>query len=338
MLNFKSLRVIVPSIMLGVILSSFSINVQAKPPAKNQDNASGDSQCLSGKEFNWLAKAYLEELQQTDPDLTLSDVKTILDSAGDCATLEQYALAIQQYRESLSTDEVVVSNEAPVISGSAASSIVEGEFYLFTPAASDADGDTLTFSVQNLPAWAQFDTKTGSILGVPMTADTGSFQDIIISVSDGQSTSSLSAFSIDVTGLQVSAEANPVLAEIAGYTVYVGTTPDNLPDSIQLDVGSGVYVQADNTLTAENSYYLYIMPRDVSGNQVVLTDTDLAGYRVYIGDASDNLVPVTNFSSGVDKVYWINQLVTGTYFVSITAYDNYGNETPLSNIARFELI
>jgi hypothetical protein len=338
MLKFKTLRVLVPSFLFGVALLSFSSGVQAKRPVKNSDSITTDSQCLTGKEFNWLAKAYLEELQQIDSGLTLSDVKTILDSAGECATLDQYALSIQQYSDSLSADEVVVSNEAPVISGSAASSVVEGEFYMFTPAASDAEGDALTFSVQNLPSWAQFDTNTGSILGVPMTSHVGSYQDVVISVSDGQSTSSLPAINIDVTGLLVSAEASPLLTEIAGYTVYVGTTPDNLPDTIQLDVGNGVDVQADNILSAENTYYLYILPRDVSGNSVALANTDVVGYRVYIGDASNNLAPVTNFSSGVDKVYWVNQLVAGTYFVSITAYDKYGNETPLSNVARFELI
>lgn len=338
MFKFKVLRVLVPGFLLGAALFSFSTATLAKRPVKDPGNTTTDSHCLTGKEFNWLSKSYMEELQLIDPNLTLSDVKTILDSAGECATLDQYALAIQQYSDSLSTGEVVVSNQAPVISGSAATSIVEGDFYLFTPAASDAEGDALTFAVQNLPSWAQFDANTGSVLGVPLTDHVGSYQDIIISVSDGHSTSSLPAINIDVTGLPVSAVPSPVLSEIAGYTVYLGTAPDNLPDSIQLDVGNAADVQADNTLSAENTYYLYIMPRDVSGNSVALTGTDVVGYRVYIGDSSNSLAPVTNFSSGVDRVYWVNQLVAGTYFVSITAYDKYGNETPLSNIARFELI
>lgn len=338
MVMFKSLYVIVPSFLLGVALFTFSFNGQAKRPVKNQDGTTADSQCLSGKEFNWLAKAYLEELQQIDSGLTLTDVKSVLESSGSCATLDEYALAIQQYSDELTGNDPVITNAAPVITGAAATSVVQGEFYLFTPTASDMEGDALTFSVQNLPAWTKFDANTGSILGVPMLADLGLYQNIVISVSDGQSTSSLSAITIDVTELLVSGEPSPVLTGIAGYTVYVGTAPDNLPDAIQLDIVNSMDVQSNNTLSINNTYYLYIVPRDVNGNSMVLSNTDVGGYRIYIGNTSNELAPITNFAGGVDKMYWVNQLVAGTYFVSISTYDNNGNETPLSNVARFDLI
>ena len=62
------------------------------------------------------------------------------------------------------------SNTAPTISGNPATSVVEGENYSFSPIATDVDGDNLTFNVANLPAWASFDTASGTISGTPGNA------------------------------------------------------------------------------------------------------------------------------------------------------------------------
>ena len=74
-----------------------------------------------------------------------------------------------------------------------------GQAYNFQPSASDADGNTLTFSVQNKPAWATFTASTGRLSGTPTSGNVGTFSNILISVSDGQATASLTTFSIAVT-------------------------------------------------------------------------------------------------------------------------------------------
>jgi len=51
------------------------------------------------------------------------------------------------------------ANTPPVISGKPASSAIEDSAYDFRPSSSDADGDTLTFSISNKPAWASFRTR-----------------------------------------------------------------------------------------------------------------------------------------------------------------------------------
>src|SRR5690606_17336371 len=48
---------------------------------------------------------------------------------------------------------ITSANAAPEISGSPLLEIEVGSSYSFTPTASDADGDELTFSVANLPDW-----------------------------------------------------------------------------------------------------------------------------------------------------------------------------------------
>ena len=89
-------------------------------------------------------------------------------------------------------------NRQPQISGSPAAQVMAGSAYSFTPGASDPDGDSLRFSIQNRPSWAGFSTSTGRLSGTPSTSDVGSYADIRISVTDGRDSAALPVFSIDV--------------------------------------------------------------------------------------------------------------------------------------------
>ena len=64
------------------------------------------------------------------------------------------------------------------------------------PSASDADLDELTFRIENQPNWAEFDTSTGQLFGVPFLGSEGMYENIMIEVSDGDMASSLPQFSI----------------------------------------------------------------------------------------------------------------------------------------------
>ena len=72
---------------------------------------------------------------------------------------------------------------APVISGTPAASIKVGYWYNFRAIASDADGNSLRFSIANKPAWISFDQMKGVIVGKPTTV--GKWSNIIMSVTDG---------------------------------------------------------------------------------------------------------------------------------------------------------
>jgi hypothetical protein len=89
-------------------------------------------------------------------------------------------------------------NNAPKISGDPQQLAIMSEAYVFTPSSSDADGDSLTFTIRNQPPWAAFDAVTGRLQGIPQLGDVGTYEDIVISVSDGLMTASLPAFSIKV--------------------------------------------------------------------------------------------------------------------------------------------
>ena len=102
---------------------------------------------------------------------------------------------------------VTAVNAAPTISGTPATSVNQGEAYSFTPTATDADNDTLTFSISNKPSWASFDSSTGALTGTPVKADVGSTTGIVISVSDGQLSAALAAFNIAVVNVNAAPTA-----------------------------------------------------------------------------------------------------------------------------------
>jgi hypothetical protein len=108
---------------------------------------------------------------------------------------------------------------APKISGTPASSVIVGQAYSFTPAASDADRNTLTFSIANQPGWASFNPASGKLSGTPYSNHAGTYGSIAISVSDGTSKVSLPSFSIVV---KPNANKSPVLTGTPPSTATVG--------------------------------------------------------------------------------------------------------------------
>lgn len=113
--------------------------------------------------------------------------------------------------------QVISNNRAPTISGTPATSVQSGQSYSFQPSGSDADGDTLTYSITNRPSWASFNTSTGRLSGTPASTNVGTYSNIVIKVSDGRASASLAAFSIVVQ----SAPNNP--PTIGGSPATSGT-------------------------------------------------------------------------------------------------------------------
>jgi hypothetical protein len=137
------------------------------------------------------------------------------------------------------------ANPPPTISGTPATQVSAGTAYSFTPATTDPSGNPLTFSIQNLPGWATFNTQSGSLSGTPGTGDVGNYANIVISVTDGTSSASLAAFSISVTqAASGSATLNwstptqntngTPLTNLAGFHIYYGTSASNLNQSVQI--------------------------------------------------------------------------------------------------------
>jgi len=57
--------------------------------------------------------------------------------------------------------------------------------FRFVASASDSDGNTLNFAINNRSGWADFDPTTGALYGTPGAADVGHYCAIQIAASDG---------------------------------------------------------------------------------------------------------------------------------------------------------
>ena len=132
------------------------------------------------------------------------------------------------------------SGASPTISGTPATTVFQNDVYSFTPTAADADGDTLTFSIQNPPAWASFDEATGALAGTPNDADVGTTSGILISVNDGVNASvGLPAFDLTVNNVNdaptISGTPVTTLVEFAFYS-FTPTTEDVDGDTLTFSI------------------------------------------------------------------------------------------------------
>jgi hypothetical protein len=137
------------------------------------------------------------------------------------------------------------ANRAPTISGTPATSVNAGSAYTFQPSGADADGDTLTYSIQNLPSWATFNSSTGRLSGTPQAAAAGVYSGIVISVTDSKDTVSLAAFAITVNapsnGSATLSWTPPsentdgsTLSDLAGFRIQYGTSAAALTQTVQI--------------------------------------------------------------------------------------------------------
>lgn len=235
-------------------------------------------------------------------------------------------------------------NQAPTISGAPSTTVIQNAAYSFTPTANDPDGDTLTFSVSNLPTWGTFDTTTGELSGIPDGTDVGTTSAISISVSDGVASDSLAPFDLTVARFSYSLDVPNVgtvkytlLAENAGrVSWYRGTTAQH--NRIAYDgksqvfgIDSRVHVYTMNADGSDKTCVTCNMPEFETLYQEILAQRQAAGddrLGFWIGqpewhpDGVHVIVQVENLNSphlvsnfmsfGVDNDLWIVDVETRT--------------------------
>ncbi len=193
----------------------------------------------------------------TYPDIVI----TVSDGKGGTASLSKFTIQVTAASSGSGT-----TNRAPVISGNPLTTANVGTTYSFSPSASDADGDTLTFSIDNKPAWATFSSSTGRLSGTPAAGDVGTTSGIVIKVSDGKGgTASLATFNLTVTAIATGSatlswvpptentDGSP-LQNLAGYRIYYGTSSSNL-NQVQEIANPGVTSAVVENLTPTTWYF-----------------------------------------------------------------------------------
>jgi hypothetical protein len=185
-------------------------------------------QSVSGLQHG-METALVRTMVANDHRATLAGLPELV-AASDLATLEHINSSVRDSETNGSAE-----NRAPTISGQPPTSVRAGSQYDFVPTASDLDGDSLTFSIDNKPSWASFNPDTGALSGTPQTSDAGSYAGVTISVSDGSLSADVGPFTIEVTTSNSSPtiSGSPTTQLTAGES-YSFTPSASDPDSSTL--------------------------------------------------------------------------------------------------------
>jgi hypothetical protein len=222
-------------------------------------------------------------------------------------------------------------NKPPTIEGTPSTIAEVEEYYSFQATAHDRDGDVLTFSISNKPSWAAFDTARGFLSGFPANTDAGSVtSNIVISVSDGQATASLSPFDLSVGNAPTNSP--PVISgspagEVIATQTYSFTPNASDPDNDSL-MFSVVNLPAWATFNA-TSGRLYGTPGDehlgvYENIRISVTD----------GMASASLnsfsIAVVHTTNGTATLSWVAPLENsdGSALTDLAGYRIYYGNVP----------
>jgi len=202
---------------------------------------------------------------------TYSNIVIAASDGRRSAALPAFAVQVLAGQASTSPPPPPPPPPPPTISGTPPTSDAAGSPYSFQPSASGPSGLTLSFSVQNKPAWASFSIASGQLSGTPTSAQTGTYPNIILSVSDGVASSALPAFTITVTpassttgsgasvaatptfsvpgGVYASAQSVKLACTTASSTIYY-TTNGTAPTTSSSVYSSAISVPSTETLEA----------------------------------------------------------------------------------------
>jgi hypothetical protein len=206
----------------------------------------------------------------------------------------------------LATSFATIAHASTTISGTPITTVEATRYYGFQSWATDTDGRTVTYSIQNKPSWATFDTQYGHLYGVPPTSAVGTYNDIVISASDGVSKSTLPAFSIAVTGTGTSSSSGGSSGSSGGSGGSTGSTTGSATVSWQ--------------------------PPTANTNGSAITN--LAGYTISYGTSASNLSTSVKVANAGLTSYVVENLTAGTtYYFGVTAYNSAGESSKVSNVA-----
>jgi hypothetical protein len=247
--------------------------------------------------------------------------------AGNVGTFSNIVISVSDGKASTSMGAfsitVASSNRPPTISGTPPPTATVGTQYTFTPTAADPDGNTLTFGVTNKPSWASFSTTTGRLQGTPASGNVGTFANIVISVSDGQASVQLPAFSIAVSAAPNRAptiSGTPPTAVLQGnaYT-FTPTASDPDGDTLTFSITNKPSWAAFSTTTGQ-----------LSGTPTAGDVGTTSGVVIGVSDGS------LSASLGAFDVT-VQAVASGSATLSWTAPTQNTDGSPLSDLAGFKI-
>jgi len=183
------------------------------------------------------------------------------------------------------------------IRGTPSKYVTVGSVYSFCPGANVQGPPARYFKVQNKPAWATFDPKSGLLRGRPANSHVGTYSNVRISVTDGKTSLALPAFSITVQKTATKPTTNPTKPAKALSFALSWLPPTENEDGSAL--------------------------------------TNLAHYKIYRGTAPGKLQLITTAGAGLTRLV-MDAPPAGKHYFAITAVNKAGHESepspPISGI------
>jgi PKD repeat protein len=225
-------------------------------------------------------------------------------------------------------------NRAPVLGSIGSKSVTEGSLLTFTDSATDADGDTLTYSVGILPQGAAFNASSQTFSWTPAAGQAGSYN-VTFNVSDGKGGIDSETVTITVNQLVVITVPDITITASATPTSGIAPLAVNFTASATSNNGAIVRYEWDfegqgnygwNSTTTANASYTYsnagnhlatIRATDVLGNQdtysiLVQASANSSAPQVSVtADTTSGTVPLRVYfrvnatsSVGIAKYEW----------------------------------
>jgi len=172
---------------------------------------------------------------------------------------------------SSSAVKATVASTTPLtITGSPQLTTATGSNYYFNANTTGGSGNPVTFSITNRPYWITLNPTTGELKGTPDKA--GTYSNIIVGASDGQSYTTMQPFSIVVNGAGTTTGEVTVTVSWAapasntdgstfdnpaGFVIHYGTSASNLNQSVSIGSYSARSYNLGG-LSAGSTYYFAV--------------------------------------------------------------------------------
>lgn len=270
----------------------FTYNVTAT------DANQGDSLTITSSQL----PAWLELVDHGDGTATLSGTPANTD-AGDVAITLTVSDGAQSNQQAF-TLNVIAANHAPAFTSTAPIEVSAGQVYAYSITSKDEDGDDVTITASQLPAWLSLTDHgngTATLTGTPTNADAGAVG-VTLTLSDGTMQGS-QLFTVHVKAVNHAPALVPkqVTPAVAGtpFSMVVSATDVDL-DKLQIkpvsrpswlsfiDNGDGTATLAGTPTAA-----------DQGANGVVLSVTDGQAQGEVQGYTIDVAVPRWTFDGGI---------------------------------------
>ena len=141
----------------------------------------------------------------------------------------------------------------------------------------------------------------------------------------GSSTAATSSTSTTTTGLQPQTRRRLGLQHEAAARPH--PVPRRLVSTGSTTTGSTGSTTPTTPVASTSVTLGWVAPTQNSNGSPI---TDLAGYKIHYGTASENYTKVVAVSNPSISRYVMDSLESGTYFFAITAYNSKGIESTLS--------